>query len=65
MQEKMQQKLLAGDSVSAAKGLIGWRLHKIEPNGNRTGGAIIETEAYNQDDAASHSFKGQTPRDKP
>ena len=62
MKENTLQDLLASDSVSAAKGLIGWRLYKIEEDGAKTGGVIIETEAYSQKDAASHSFKGQTPR---
>lgn len=61
---KWVDQLLAEDSVTAAKGLIGWRLYVIEADGSKTGGMIIETEAYNQDDAASHSFLGQTNRTK-
>jgi len=53
---------LTKDAVSTAKRLIGYRLYTVEPNGTKIGGTIIETEAYNQDDAASHSYKGKTPR---
>lgn len=53
---------LAVDAVTAAQKLIGWRLYTLEADGTKVGGTITETEAYNQDDAASHSFKGRTPR---
>lgn len=53
---------LAQGAVVSAKGLIGCHLYTVEADGTKVGGAIIEAEAYNQDDAASHSYKGKTPR---
>lgn len=43
--------------------LLGWKLER-EINGQKVSGIIVETEAYNQTDAASHSYKGMTPRTK-
>jgi len=52
---------LEAGSVRVAPMLIGWRMYRRE--GDRLiGGAIVETEAYNQSDAASHSYRGETPR---
>ena len=53
---------LSRDAVTVARELIGWQLLVTEQDSSKTGGTIIETEAYNQDDAASHSYKGKTPR---
>lgn len=53
---------LSQNAVLTAQKLIGYRLYTLESDGTHVGGVIIETEAYNQDDAASHSYKGKTPR---
>lgn len=52
---------LYGDVVAAAKRLIGCHLVRTI-DGRQLVGRIVETEAYHQTDAASHSYKGRTPR---
>jgi DNA-3-methyladenine glycosylase len=56
------EELLESGAVNAAQNLIGWRFYTVEDGGTKTGGTIVETEAYTQEDAASHSYRGQTPR---
>ncbi len=48
----------------AARELIGWELISTA-EGQETGGYIIETEAYAENDPASHSYKGKTDRNEP
>lgn len=57
----MSLEFLEEGSVAAAKQLLGWRLY-TEDGGARVGGTIVETEAYTQEDAASHSYRGKTLR---
>ncbi|MBB3934454.1 DNA-3-methyladenine glycosylase [Aureimonas phyllosphaerae] len=49
----------AQDAVSLAAALIGCELYL-----DGVGGRIVETEAYRAGDAASHSFRGETLRNR-
>ncbi len=52
---------LQGPAVEAAQRLLGCEL-VMEHEQGRLRGRIVETEAYDQTDAASHSYKGKTQR---
>lgn len=54
---------LDSDAVDAARRLLGCELIR-ELDGEIVRVRIVETEAYDQDDAASHSYRGETPRTK-
>ncbi len=49
----------------AARRLLGCLLLRTEADGTTTVARIVETEAYHQDDPASHSHRGPTPRTAP
>jgi len=51
-------------SLMAARDLLGWKLVHDTPEG-RTAGYIVETEAYDMHDPASHSFGGLRARNAP
>lgn len=51
-------------SLTGARSLLGWELVHHTPAGD-IGGIIIETEAYAEEDEASHSFRGRTNRTAP
>jgi DNA-3-methyladenine glycosylase len=49
-------------AIDVAPDLLGHLLVRAHPSGVRLSARIIETEAYEQDDPASHSFRGRTQR---
>lgn len=53
--------LLSGPAPDMARRLLGCELLRTL-NGKTIRVRIVETEAYDQGDAASHSYKGRTPR---
>ena len=53
---------LDGSAELVAPRLLGCILERYLPDGQVLRGRIVETEAYDQTDAASHSYRGQTPR---
>lgn len=62
MGEKITR-VLEKPADEAAKRLLGCYLVR-EINGQRLVGKIVETEAYDQHDVASHSYRGETTRTK-
>ena len=56
------QQALDLDAADAARELLGWELIRELPGGGEARVRIVETEAYDQSDAASHSYRGKTPR---
>lgn len=49
------------DALTAARQLLGWQLAHVTKEGI-TSGIIVETEAYTMEDAASHAYGGERPR---
>ena len=61
MMKASLEKLLNGDAEVLARRLLGSLISR-ETDGQILVGKIVETEAYDQTDAASHSYHGKTPR---
>jgi DNA-3-methyladenine glycosylase len=57
----MDLSFLSQSAATVAPRLLGCLLQR-ELNGIQLLGRIVETEAYDETDAASHSYKGRTPR---
>lgn len=55
---------LQATATELAPRLIGHYLLALSPEGAVCGGRIVETEAYHQDDEASHSYCGITNRNR-
>lgn len=53
---------LSGHAHEVGPRLLGSLFVRELPGGRKLMGRIVETEAYAQTDAASHSYKGRTPR---
>lgn len=58
--DKLYKELEKG-SLTGAKALLGWEL-VCKTSEGEVSGYIVETEAYRQDDPASHTYKGKTVR---
>lgn len=53
---------LARPSTVVAPELLGRVLVRVLPDGRRLAARLVEVEAYAPDDAASHAYRGRTPR---
>jgi DNA-3-methyladenine glycosylase len=53
---------LPEDTVALARFLVGTIVVRDDPETGRLAARIVETEAYVPGDAASHAFRGETPR---
>lgn len=61
MASQIEWLFLSGNASDVAPRLLGSILER-EINGKTVRVKIVETEAYDQTDVASHSYKGRTPR---
>jgi len=61
--EPLPRAFYARSATIVAPELLNCILVSASPDG-LTAGRVVETEAYTQDDAASHCFRGRTPRNR-
>jgi DNA-3-methyladenine glycosylase len=60
---RLPRSFFARPSTVVAPELLGRILVRVRPDGTRLAGRLVEVEAYEQGDPASHSFRGRpTPR---
>jgi DNA-3-methyladenine glycosylase len=60
--EPLPRRFYARSSTVVARELLGRVFVRTSRGGRRLSARIVETEAYEQTDPASHSFRGPTPR---
>ncbi len=61
---RLSRSFFARPSTVVAPELLGRFLVRVLPDGRRLIARLVEVEAYEQDDPASHSFRGPTPRNE-
>jgi DNA-3-methyladenine glycosylase len=59
---RLPRTFFARPSLDVAPELLGQELVRRLPSGEELRVRVVETEAYRQDDPASHSYRGPTPR---
>jgi DNA-3-methyladenine glycosylase len=62
MASRLARAFYARPSVDVAPALLGQIIVRLLPDGTRLAARIVETEAYEPGDPASHAFRGATPR---
>ncbi len=61
---RLPRAFFARPSTTVAPDLLGRVLVRLLPDGSRLAARLVEVEAYREDDPASHSFRGPTPRNR-